>query len=215
MCDERGYPRDSALPLSDPDSGIFVLAGFLNLRDRSIDLLPEFTPPIVEVQTEALGLSAEEVESLITVPMEADLLNGISWIETIRSQSLPGLSSIVMVFEEGTDIWKARQLVQERLTQAHALPNLSRAPVMLQPLSSSSRVMQIGLSSATLTNIEISVEAHWNIRPRLMGVPGVTNVSIWGERNRQLQVDPRRLSASNVTLAAGAQHDRHGCGSRP
>lgn len=181
---------------------IILFAGVLTLRERSVDLLPEFTPPIVEVQTEALGLSAEEVESLITVPMEADLLNGISWIETIRSQSLPGLSSIVMVFEDGTDIWKARQLVQERLTQAHALPNVSRPPVMLQPLSSSSRVMQIGLSSSVLSNIEISVEAHWNMRPRLMGVPGVANVSIWGQRNRQLQVqvDPKRLSASNVTL---------------
>ena len=183
-------------------AAVLLVVGTMSLRERSLDLLPEFSPPIVEVQTEALGLSAEEVEALITVPLEADLLNGISWIETIRSQSLPGLSSIVMVFEEGTDVWKARQLVQERLTQAHALPNVSRAPTMLQPLSSSSRVMQIGLSSRTLTNIEISVEAHWNIRPRLMGVPGVANVSIWGQRNRQLQVlvDPRRLSTANVTL---------------
>lgn len=183
-------------------AAVLLVVGTMSLRERSLDLLPEFSPPIVEVQTEALGLSAEEVEALITVPLEADLLNGISWIETIRSQSLPGLSSIVMVFEDGTDVWKARQLVQERLTQAHALPNVSRAPTMLQPLSSSSRVMQVGLSSSTLTNIEISVEAHWNIRPRLMGVPGVANVSIWGQRNRQLQVlvDPRRLRSANVTL---------------
>ncbi|MBE0561494.1 MAG: efflux RND transporter permease subunit [Ochrobactrum anthropi] len=182
---------------------VLVFASGTLLRNKSIDLLPEFTPPIVEVQTEALGLSAEEVESLITVPMEADLLNGISWIKSITSKSLPGLSSIMMVFEDDTDIWKARQLVQERLTQAHALPNVSRPPVMLQPLSSASRVMQIGLSSSVLTNIEISVEAHWNIKPRLMGVPGVANVSIWGERNRQLQVqvDPRRLSTSNITLS--------------
>ena len=181
---------------------LLAVAGYMKSRDRSVDILPELSPPLVEVQTEALGLSAEEVEALITVPLEADLLNGISWIKTIRSRSLPGLSSIVMVFEDGTDIWKARQLIQERLTQAHALPNVSRPPVMLQPLSSSSRVMQIGLSSEELSNIQISVEAHWVVRPRLLGVPGVANVSIWGMRNRQLQVlvDPQRLLTENVTL---------------
>ncbi|MCP4381746.1 MAG: efflux RND transporter permease subunit [Hyphomicrobiales bacterium] len=181
---------------------VIVAAGFLQSRDRSLDILPEFSPPLVEVQTEALGLSAEEVEALITVPLEADLLNGISWIKTIRSRSMPGLSSIVMVFEDDTDIWKARQLIQERLTQAHALPNVSRPPVMLQPLSSTSRVMQVGLTSEELSNIEISVEAHWVMRPRLMGVAGVANVSIWGMRNRQLQVqvDPGRLQAEDISL---------------
>ena len=100
-----------------------------------MDVLPEFTPPIVEVQTEALGLSAEEVEQLITVPLEADLLNGVAGVDVIRSESVPGLSSIVLVFEPGTDVYQARQLVQERLTQAHALPNVSKPPTMLQPLS--------------------------------------------------------------------------------
>ena len=88
---------------------------------------PSSRPPYVEVQTEALGLSAEEVEQLITVPLEADLLNGVQGVDVIRSQSVPGLSSIVLVFEPGTDVYRARQLVQERLTQAHALPNVSEA----------------------------------------------------------------------------------------
>ena len=92
------------------------------------------------------GLSAEEVEQLITVPLEADLLNGVEGVEVIRSESVPGLSSIVLVFEPGTDVYRARQLVQERLTQAHALPNVSKPPTLLQPLSSSSRVLMIGLS---------------------------------------------------------------------
>ena len=176
--------------------------GVWQLRGASFDALPEFTPPTVEVQTEALGLSAEEVEQLITVPIEQDLLNGVAWLDVIRSKSVPGLSSIEMIFEPGTDVLKARQVVQERMTQAHALPQVSKPPQMLQPLSSTSRVMMVKLSSKTLTPIELSVLARWTIRPRLMGAEGVANVAIWGQRERQLQVqvDPARLHEQGVTL---------------
>src|SRR5215207_3515088 len=177
--------------------------GIVQLRNMPVDVLPEFAPPIVEVQTEALGLSAAEVEDLVTVPME-ELLNGVPWLETIRSQSVPGLSSIVLVFEPGTDIMRARALVQERLTQAHGLPtrSVSKPPAMLQPLSSSSRTMMIALSSESLSSIEMSVLTRWTIRPRLMGVPGVANVAVWGNRQRQLQVqiDPERLRAHGLTV---------------
>jgi Cu/Ag efflux pump CusA len=176
--------------------------GLVSLRDASVDVLPEFSPPYAEVQTEALGLSAEEVEQLITVPLEADLLNGVEGVDVIRSESLPGLSSIVMVFEQGSDIYQARQLIEERLTQAHALPHVSKPPTLLQPLSSTSRVLMIGMSSDVLSGIEQSVLAHWVVRPHLIGVPGVANVSIWGMRDQQLQVlvDPERLRSQGVTL---------------
>ena len=183
-------------------AGVMV-AGVVQLRDAPVDVLPEFTPPYAEIQTEALGLSADEVEQLITVPLEADLLNGVEGVEVIRSESLPGLSSIVLVFEQGTDIYRARQLVEERLTQAHALPHVSEAPTLLQPLSSSSRVVMIGLSSDSLSPTEQSLIARWTMRPRLMGVPGVANVAIWGQRDEQLQVqvDPEQLRDRNVTLS--------------
>ena len=176
--------------------------GFVQLGTGRVDVLPEFTPPYAEVQTEALGLSADEVEQLITVPLEADLLNGVEGVDVIRSQSVPGLSSIVLVFAPGTDVYRARQLVEERLTQAHALPNVSKPPTLLQPLSSSNRVLMIGLSSDKLSAIDQSVIARWTVRPRLMGVPGVANVSIWGMRDQQLQVqvDPERLRQRGVTL---------------
>ena len=176
--------------------------GIAALRTAPVDVLPEFTPPYAEVQTEALGLSADEVEQLITVPLEADLLNGVEGIDVIRSESVSGLSSIVMVFTAGTDIYRARQLVEERLTQAHALPNVSKPPTLLQPLSSSSRILMIGLSSNDISPIEQSVIARWTVRPRLMGVPGVANVSVWGMRDQQLQVqvDPARLRDQGVTL---------------
>ena len=181
--------------------GVLTL-GVLQLRNSPVDVLPEFTPPYAEIQTEALGLSAEEVEQLITVPLEADLLNGVEGVEVIRSDSVPGLSSIVMVFAKGTDIYEARLLIQERLTQAHALPNVSRPPTLLPPLSSSNRVLMIGLTSTELSPIEQSVLARWTVRPQLMGVPGVANVSIWGLRDQQLQVqvDPATLASRKVTL---------------
>jgi CzcA family heavy metal efflux pump len=181
--------------------GVMVL-GVTQLRTAPVDVLPEFTPPYVEVQTEALGLSAEEVEQLVTVPLEADLLNGTKGVTVLRSESVPGASSIILLFEPGTDIFDARQLVQEQLTQAHANPNVSQPPQMLQPLSSESRVMVIGLSPKRLSQIEASVLARWTIRPRLLGVGGVANVSIFGLRDRQLQVlvDPERLRDNRVSL---------------
>ncbi|MEA2191396.1 MAG: hypothetical protein QOI73_1517 [Solirubrobacteraceae bacterium] len=186
-------------------AAVLVTLGVVELRDVSTDVLPEFTPSYVEIQTEALGLSAEEVEQLITVPLEADLLNGVSGVDTLRSESIPGLSSIVMVFRPGTDNFEARALVQERLTQAVALPNVSRPPFMLPTRSSSSRVLLIGLSNGAkaLTPIEQGILARWTIRPRLLGVAGVANVAIWGQREQQLQVqvDPKRLAQRHVTLS--------------
>jgi CzcA family heavy metal efflux pump len=183
-------------------AAVLMAFGATQLRRMPVDVYPEFNPPLVEVQTEALGLSAAEVESLITTPMEADLLNGVAWLDQIYSESVAGLSRVLLVFEPGTDPIRARQMVQERLTQAHALPNVSKPPVMLQPLSSSSRVMMVGLSSSDLSLIQLGVLARWNIKPRLMGVPGVANVAVWGQRERQLQVqvDPEQLQAKGVTL---------------
>jgi CzcA family heavy metal efflux pump len=177
-----------------------LVVGVVELRDMPVDVLPEFAPPFVEIQTEALGLSAVEVENLVTTNVE-ELLTGIPWMQTMRSKSVPGMSSIIMIFEPETDLMRARQLVQERLTLAYALPNASKPPVMLQPQSATSRVMMVGLSSNELSLIQMSVLARWTIKPRLLAVPGVANVAVWGDRDRQLQVqiDPERLRARGVT----------------
>lgn len=185
-----------------PVAAIVMFAGIVQLRRAPVDVLPEFTPPTVQIQTEALGLSAVEVEQFITVPLEQDLLNGVPLLDTILSESAAGLSTVDLVFLRGTDVLKARQVVQERMTQAVALPHVSKAPVMIEPTSSTSRVMVIGLSAKNMSLIDMSVLARWRIKPRLMGVPGVANVSVWGQRERQLQVqvDPQRLASSGVTL---------------
>lgn len=182
-------------------AGVIAL-GVAVLPNAPVDVLPEFSPPFVEIQTEALGLSPAEVEQLITVPLEADLLNGVQGVDIIRSTSVAGLSSIVMVFEPETDLYLARARVEERMTQAHALPQVSKPPTMLQPLSSSSRLLMVSLASDTMTPVERSVLARWTVRPRLMGVPGVANVAIWGQRERQLQVqvDPQTLHEKGITL---------------
>jgi Cu/Ag efflux pump CusA len=182
---------------------VVTALGTTQLRDASVDLFPEFSPPQVEIQAEALGLSAAEVEQLITVPLEQDLLNGVAWVDKIRSESVPGLSTIDLIFQPGTDVLRARQFVQERMTQAHALPAVGSAPVMVQPLSSTSRVMMVGLSARDLSLVDLSVLARWKVKPKLMGVPGVANVAIWGQRDRQLQVqiDPNRLRDYGITLS--------------
>ena len=176
--------------------------GVYQLHNAAVDVYPEFEPPDIQIQAEALGLSAQEVEQLITVPIEQDLLNGIPWVEHIRSRSMPGLSAIDLQFEPGTDLLAARQLTQERMSQAKALPNVGTPPIMIQPKSSTSRVAMVAMRSDSVSEMQMSVLARWQIRPRLMSIPGVANVSIWGLRDRQLQVqvDPQRLQSRKVTL---------------
>ena len=181
---------------------VLMVAGIRSVRQAPIDVFPEFAPPRVEIQTEGPGLSSEEVETLITVPIE-NALNGILGVDTIRSTSVLGLSSVVLYFETGTDLLQARQLVQERVaTLTGQLPVVSGTPVILAPLSATSRVLKVGLSSEKLSQVELSTLARWTIRPRLMAIRGVANVAIWGQRDRQIQVlvDPERLRDHQVTL---------------
>jgi CzcA family heavy metal efflux pump len=182
-------------------AGTMVL-GLSQVRHMPLDVFPEFAPPRVEVQTPCLGLSPAEVEALVTVPLE-DSLNGLAGLDVMRSKSVPQLSSIELIFKPGSDLFHARQLVQERLaTVAPTLPTWASPPFMLQPLSATSRVMKIGLSSKSVSLIDMSMISYWTIRARLLRVPGVANVAIWGERLKMLQVqaDPARLRANGVTL---------------
>jgi CzcA family heavy metal efflux pump len=183
-------------------AAVLLAGGVWQMRQMSLDVVPEFSPLTLQVRTEALGLSAGEVESLITVPLEADLLVGVPWLKSIDSESITGVSSIDLLFEPGTDLMRARQMVNERMTQARALPNVSAPPTLLQPVATANRIMNIGMSSKSVSLTDMSVQAQWTIVPRLTGVPGVANVSIWGQRNRQVQVlvDPAKLHDKGITL---------------
>lgn len=186
---------------------VLVVVGVRSSDSVPLDVFPEFAPPLVEIQTEAPGISTEDVESLITVPIE-NAVNGIPFVQTVRSKSVLGLSSVRMIFEPGTDLLVARQLVQERLALAQAsLPLVARPPVILPPLSSLSRCLKIGLWSDTKSQMEMTTLTKWTIRPRLMGIAGVANVAVWGEKDPQLQVvvDPVRLNNHGISLDAVLQ----------
>lgn len=183
-------------------AALLIVLGVQLARDTPVDVFPEFAPPRVEIQTEAPGLASSDVERLVSVPLET-ALGGTPWLRTLRSKSVLGLSSVQLIFAEGTDLMAARQLVQERLTRAAPqLPALARPPVLMPPLSSTSRLLKIGVSSPTLSQMQLTDLVRWTLRPRLMAVPGVANVAIWGQRDRQLQVrvDPERLRLHGVRL---------------
>jgi CzcA family heavy metal efflux pump len=186
-----------------------MTVGIATARSTPLDVFPEFAPPQVEIQTESLGLSTSDVEQLVTVPLEL-AMNGMPGLTQMRSTSVPQLSSIVMVFSPSTDLLHARQLVQERLaTVRPTLPRWASPPVMLAPVSATARVVQIGMTASgngpngkPLTPMDLSQLAYWNVKPRLLHVDGVADVSIWDQRPEafQVQVDPTKMAAQQVTL---------------
>ena len=178
-----------------------MVFGSGQLRAMPVDVFPEFAPPKVEIQTACLGLSAADVEALVTVPLE-QALNGVPGLDVMRSKSVPQFSSIVMIFEPGTDLMTARQLVQERMPTVTAdAAHLGRAARHAAAAVVDQPVMKIGLSSD-----ELSTDRH--VDDRLLedpgapaGVPGVANVAIWGERLQmlQVQVDPERMLRATMS----------------
>src|SRR6476646_5175381 len=132
---------------------VLLVVGSRSLRRAPLDVFPEFAPPLVEIQTEAPGLSTNEVESLVTMPIE-NALTGVPQVKVVRSKSVLGLSQVVLVLEDRADVMRVRQIVQERVTAVtRLLPTVALPPVILQPLSSTSRVMKIGILSTKDANL--------------------------------------------------------------
>src|SRR6476620_11754782 len=148
-----------------------VAYGATRVSSMPVDVFPEFAPPFVEVQTEGLGMSTEEVEQLITIPME-QALNSTPGLEVMRSKTVPGLSAVTLIFRPGTDSLEARQLVNERVAIAiPSLPSSAGIPWVLQPLSATSRALKIGMTSSQYSLTALSMIAYWTFRWRLMAVP--------------------------------------------
>ena len=167
-----------------------------------LDVFPEFAPPQVVIQTEAVGLASEQVEQLVTRPIEM-IVNGVANLETIRSQSTQGLSVITAVFRDGTEIYRARQMVGERLVSvAGQLPQGVRAPTMSPLTSATNMVLDIGLTSDKRSLMDLRTFADWTLRQRLLAVPGVAKVAVFGGEVRQLQIQLRsdRLQAYGVSI---------------
>ncbi len=168
-----------------------------------LDVFPEFAPPQIVIQTEAPGLSAEEVEALVTRPVEYGL-NGTPELEAIYSESIQGLSVVTTVFREDADIYRVRQLTGERLAEITGqLPGGVKAPRMGQLTSSTSLTLALGMISDRRTPMELRTFADWTVRLRLLGVPGVARIEVFGGEVRQIQIQvkPDRLIAYNLSIA--------------
>ncbi len=180
----------------------WLITGVYLTAQTNVDVFPEFAPPQVVVQTEAPGMVAEEVETLVTLPMEV-ALNGMPGLSQIRSASLVGISTITIVFSYGTDVYHARQLVNERLQLA--APNLPKGiaqPTVLPVMPAIGDILKIGLVSEKTSPMDLRTLADWDIRNRILAVPGVARVLVIGgeEREFQVLVDPAKLQSYQVTL---------------
>ncbi len=176
--------------------------GLYALTQAKYDVFPEFAPPVVGIQTEAPGLSPEQVELLVTQPLE-NSINGVTGIATLRSNSIQGLSVINVTFRSGSDIYLDRQLVNERLASLEGqFPVGVHAPIM-EPLTlSTSTVLVLGLTSPTKSLMDLRTAADWTLRPRLLAVSGVANVAVFGGEIKQLQVQflPEKLVQYGLSL---------------
>jgi CzcA family heavy metal efflux pump len=176
--------------------------GLWSARHAPLDVFPEFAPPIVEIQTETPGFAAEDVEALVTTPLE-QALGGTADVAKIRSESSLGLSTVTAIFDYGTDPFRARQLVIERVAlAAEQLPPGVHPRV--SPLASVlTTILAVGMrSDATIPPTALRDLAEWTIAPRLLAVPGVANVIIYGGGEREVRVTttPERLAAYGATL---------------
>lgn len=180
--------------------------GMVSLGRASLDVFPEFSPVQVVIQTEAPGISAEQVETLLTRPIEATL-SGVSGLHTLRSQSIPGLSVVTLVFADGTDIYRNRQLVAERMSGMAAILPSGIHPNITPLTSSASTILGIGLTPKTsgskqLSQMELRTLIDTSLRPQLLAANGVADINVFGgeETEWQVQLDSERLAARRLTV---------------
>ncbi len=199
-------------------AALFLGYGIYALTNARYDVFPEFAPPQVTIHTETPGFSPEQVEQLITRPVET-AVSGVGGISSMMSRSVQGVSVITIKFRTGTDVYLARQKITERLsTLAGELP-AGITPAITPLTSSTGTVMAIGLTAANLTPVQLRTVAEWTVRPRLLAVSGVSKVAIFGSQEQQLQVQIRPehlirygLSVEDVVTAAGKSTGIEGAG---
>lgn len=184
-------------------AGLLLAYGCYVARNAKLDVFPSFVQPQVVIQTECPGLAPEQVELLVTLPLEA-MINGLGDMESLRSESIQGLSIITAVFKEGTDVFRARQMLAEKLSETSGTLPATIKPPRLTPLTSSTMdLLKIGLVSDQLTPMALRSFADWTLKPRLLAVPGVAKCSVFGGEVRQLQIQvlPDRLLAHDLALS--------------
>src|SRR2546430_1283250 len=182
---------------------VLLAYGFYVTVNAKLDVFPNFVQPQVVIQTECPGLSPEQVELLVTLPIET-MVNGLGEMESLRSESIEGLSIITAVFKESTDVFRARQMLGEKLAEMTGeLPASVKTPRMTPLTSSTMDLLKIGLVSDKLTPMQLRTFADWTLKPRLLSVPGVAKCSTFGGEVRQLQIQvlPQRLVAYDLAIS--------------
>ena len=169
---------------------IALVLGIWVAPSAPLDVFPEFVPSTVDIQTEAPGFTAQQVEQLVTKPIE-NAVNGATGLATIRSESIPGLSVITIQFEDNINLYNARQGISERLSELGSTLPLGVGTPQLSPLTSSTMdLLKIGLISDKLDPFQLRDQADWVMKPALLAVPGVAHVIVFGGAVRQIQIQP-------------------------
>jgi CzcA family heavy metal efflux pump len=180
-----------------------LVLGCWGVRNAPLDVFPEFVPSQVDIQTEAPGFSPQQVEELVTKPVES-AVNGASGLATLRSESIPGLSVVTITFADNIDLHIARQGISERLSElGSSLPAGVGVPKLSPLVSSTMDLLKIGLVSDKVDPYALRDTADWVIKPRLLAVPGVAHVIVFGGNVRQIQIQPdmQLLTSFGITLA--------------
>ncbi|MDZ7742492.1 MAG: efflux RND transporter permease subunit [Bacteroidota bacterium] len=181
---------------------LILASGVYILRELDIDIFPDLNAPTVVVMTEAHGMAPEEVERLVSFPVET-AINGANNMRRVRSSSSMGFSIVWAEFEWGTDIYKARQTITERLaTVNESLPENVDKPVLAPQTSLLGEILIFSITSDSLSPMQLRTLADWDIRTRLLSVPGVAQVTIIGGQPKeyQIQADPQKMEYFRVSL---------------
>lgn len=196
-------------------AAILVVLGVHAAASARLDVFPEFAPPLAIIQTECPGLAPIDVEQLVTIPIET-AVNGVPRLAKLRSQSVQGLSVVTAIFLDGTDIYRARQQLSERLAElASQLPAGVKSPRIAPLTSSTGRLLTVGFTSDKVSLLDLRDRVQWLVRPRLL-IPGVAQITIMGGEVRQYQVhvNPEKLAARQLTMTDVLETVRQASGIR-
>lgn len=182
-------------------ASLVIFYGIYSLTRSNLDVFPEFSPTQIIIQTESPGLSAELVESLVSQPIETSIAGTVG-VVSMRSQSIPGLSVVNVIFDEKSDIYRNRQVIAERLGSLSSRLPQGITPNITPLTSSASTVLGIGLTSDTRSLMELRTLVDWTVVPHLLAIPGVADVNVFGGKVRQyqIQVDPAKLVRFGISL---------------
>ena len=190
-------------------AALLVIAGIYTTRQMDVDVFPDLTAPTVVVMSDAHGMSAEEVERLVTFHIET-AVNGATDVRRVRSASMQGYSFVWVEFDWGTDIFRARQIVSEKMVTLSSLLPADVVPVLAPQSSVMGEILFVGLQADSTSMMELRTLAEWIVKPNILATGGVSQVTIIGGDYKQYQLlaDPQKMNHYGVTMDELAQVGR-------